>query len=201
MAEETQSEIEQLRQQAKDLNIKHHPKLGVKKLSILVAEANGIPVPQSVVAEPAAAPAPAAAVEPVKPKKKATVSAAEINKARRLQNIREAKQLVRIRLTCMDPNKKEWDGEIITVQNKKVGTLRKYIPFNNENGYHVPKMILNVLKTKQCQVFHTVVRNGVKVRQGKLVPAYAIQELPPITKDELKAIATRQAAQGEMEDS
>ena len=193
MAEETQSEIEQLRQQAKDLGIKHHPKLGVKKLSVLVAEADGKPA-----AVPAAAPEPAA---PAKPKKKATVSAAELNIARRAQNIREAKQLVRIRLTCMDPNKKDWDGEIFTVQNKKVGTLRKYIPFNAENGYHVPRMMLNMLKNKQCQVFRTVTRNGVKVRQGNLVPAFAIQELDNLTKEELKQIATRQAAQGEMDDS
>jgi hypothetical protein len=197
------TELETLKDRAKLMGIKFHPNIGVKKLRGMVnARLDNETDPDEdedeteelvVVAKPKKATKGAPRAE--------TEAEAKI-RAKNEQNIKRkaAHSLVRIRLACMNPAKADWDGEIITVQNRVMGTIRKYIPFNAENGYHVPQMLLNVLRTKQCQTFHTVTRGGVKVRQGKLVPEFAIEVLPMLTQKEIDQIATRQAAQGVMDD-
>lgn len=112
----------------------------------------------------------------------------------RARLIAEATKLIRIRLTCMDPNKKGWPGEIFTISNDVVGTVRKYVPFNAEDGYHVPNIIYKHLKRKKRQAFKNVkARNGMEIKQGYLVPAFSIEVLPPLTPEELKELAQRQA--------
>ena len=59
-----------------------------------------------------------------------------------------AGKLVRCRITCMNPNKKNWTGEIISVGSAKVGTFKKFIPFNSDEPYHVPLIIYNYLKER-----------------------------------------------------
>ena len=41
----------------------------------------------------------------------------------------EQLKLVRLRITNLDPKKKDIPGEIITVANEYLGTVRKYVPF------------------------------------------------------------------------
>lgn len=108
---------------------------------------------------------------------------------------RESNRLVRIRLTCMDPAKKSWPGEIITVANAVVGTVKKYVPYqDNEAGYHVPQIIYDFLKDRKYQAFKTVPGpKGRPIKKGYLANAYAIEELPPLTPQELKDLAQRQA--------
>lgn len=106
----------------------------------------------------------------------------------------DALRLIRIRLSCMNPAKKEWEGEIISVGNSVVGTVKKYIPFNADEGWHVPKMLYDYLVEKQCQVFVTIKDSrGNSVRKGKLIKEFAIDVLPPLTEGELKEMARRQA--------
>jgi len=94
----------------------------------------------------------------------------------------------------MNPNKKEWEGEMFTVSNSVVGTFKKYVPFNNEDGWHVPTIIYKMLKDKQCQIFHTVKNSrGAKVRKGKLIKEYAIELLPDLTLPQLQELAQKQA--------
>lgn len=121
------------------------------------------------------------------------ISAAAMERRLFEEKKREANRLVRIRVQCMDPTKKEWPGEIISVGSAKLGTFKKYIPYNNE-PYHVPKIIYQELKERKCTVFITeTLPNGQKTRKGKLVPAYAIEVLPPLTPQEIKDLAQRQA--------
>lgn len=106
----------------------------------------------------------------------------------------EAEKLVRIRVTCMNPAKKEWHGEIFTTGNSAVGTLRKFVPFNNDEGWHVPQMILNMIQERQCQVFvNKKTQNGVTVREGKLIKEFAVEIMPDLTPAELRELARRQA--------
>lgn len=106
----------------------------------------------------------------------------------------EATALVRIRVACMNPNKKEWEGEIITAGNSAIGTHKKYVPFNAEEGWHVPRIILNQLLSRECQVFTTKTNErGMKVRVGKMIKEFAIEILPPLTEKELAELARRQA--------
>jgi len=116
------------------------------------------------------------------------------------QKIQERKnigKLVRIRVTCMNPAKKNWEGEIISVGSAKIGTFKKYVPFNAEQGWHVPQIIYEELKNRKCSVFYTVKgNNGDKVRKAKLVPEFSIELLDPLSPEELKDLAKQQAMAG-----
>ena len=118
----------------------------------------------------------------------------ETQSALRLRKRKEASELVRIRVTCMNPAKKEWDGEIITTGNSAVGTFKKYVPYNNEDGWHVPRIIYNQLLERKCQIFVTDKDGrGNKVRKGKMIREFAIEVLPQLTAEELRELAQRQA--------
>lgn len=172
---ETQAydELATLKARADLLGISYHPSIGVDKLRDKVRAAL------------------ASDTEEVKSK---ATSSGETEGQYRQRKIEEATRLVRIRLTCMNPLKKEWDGEIITVGNSLVGTLKKFIPFNAEEGWHVPHMMYEELRDRQCQIFFTKTdERGNKVRAGKLIKEFAIEVLPQLTTEELKALATEQA--------
>ena len=111
----------------------------------------------------------------------------------------EANRLVRCRITCMNPNKKEWEGEIISVGSAKLGTFKKYVKFNTEDGYHIPKIIYDYLKEKKCSLFYTAKDHlGQPIRKSKSINEFNIEVLPPLTPKELKDLAQRQAmAKGE----
>jgi len=107
---------------------------------------------------------------------------------------RNAGRLVRVRVTCMNPAKKNWTGEIISVGSNKLGTYKKFIPFNLEEPYHVPWIIYEELKNRECRVVTTVkLPNGQEVNRYKLVKEFAVELLPPLTKEELHELKQRQA--------
>lgn len=113
----------------------------------------------------------------------------------RTKQTKECLALVRVVVTPRDQNKSEWPGEIFTVANPVIGTIRKYIPYRNAIGWHVPKIMVDMLKEKKVQQFKTIKsKNGVSVRQGYLTPAFDITELPPLTEKELAKLAGDQRA-------
>ena len=94
----------------------------------------------------------------------------------------------------MNPAKKEWEGEIFSCGNTTVGSFTKYVPFNADDGWHVPEMIYKMIRDRQCQVFYTVTDDkGNKIRRGKLIREFAVEKLPPLTPEELHELAQRQA--------
>jgi len=104
-----------------------------------------------------------------------------------------ASRLVRIRVNCMNPNKTEWEGEIFTVGNRFFG-FKKYVPFNNDEGWHVPFMIYEHLKERKCQIFYnTKDDRGNKTREGKLIHEFAVELMDPLTSEEMQELAQRQA--------
>lgn len=175
-----QDELTTLKARADVLGVTYHPSIGLDKLRAKVAAAMS---GDSAVVEDSDEPGMPATAAPVE---------SEGARLRRLKQ--EASRLVRIRLTCMNPAKKDWDGEIITVGNSLVGTMKKFIPFNAEEGWHVPHIMLEMLQARQCQIFYTEkTRNGVSVRRGKLIREFAIEILPELTAQELKDLGQRQA--------
>lgn len=173
-------ELTSLKARADLMNISYHPAIGLEKLRAKVAAA--------MADEPEASTAPD--TPPV-----AEEAAVETDSQRRYRKRREATALVRIRIQNMNPAKKEWAGEIISVGNSLVGNLTKYIPFTDaEDGWHVPRMLYKHLLERQCQVFVTKTdARGNKTRVGKLIKEFAIELLPDLTADELKDLAQRQA--------
>ena len=173
-------ELTLLKQRAQTLGIKFHPSIGLESLRSKVSAA--------LTGEDAEE----AAEEPVP---EAPAAESRIQMRNRLR--KEASALVRVRVTCMNPNKKEWKGEIFTASNSIVGTFRKYVQFNTEEGWHVPQIILNMIKARQFQTFYTIKNErGVAVRKGKLVPEFAVEILPPLTEKELLELSHRQALAG-----
>jgi len=172
-------ELTSLKARADLLGISYHPSIGADKLR------------EKVAAKLAEGDAPAA-------DSSSEASAnQETEGQKRLRLKRHASELIRIRVTCMNPFKGEWEGEIFTAGNSVVGTFKKYVPFNADDGWHVPRIIYNQIVARQCQVFHTVtLPGGKKVRKGKLIKEFAIEVLPPLTKAELHELAQRQAMAG-----
>ena len=108
---------------------------------------------------------------------------------------KKAMKLVRCIITCNNPNKRSYQGEIFCVRNKSVDMVKKMVPFNVPT--HVPQILLNMIKEKQLQHF-TAKRlpNGIESKTVKLVPEYNIEILPPLTAEEFNAIKQKQLAEG-----
>lgn len=107
---------------------------------------------------------------------------------------KESGRLVRCRIQCMNPAKKDWPGEIFSVGSAKLGTFKKFVPFNSPEPYHIPRIIYDMLLEKKCTVFYTELdKRGNKMRKGRLVNEFAIEVLKPLTNDELSALAQTQA--------
>lgn len=190
MTEEKQvqvDELTELKKRADLMGIEYHPKISVKNLKARIAARledrayEEVPDDDDVIEATANA---GKRELKFKPETKA-----EFNERMR----KEAQRLVRVRITCMNPNKKDWDGEVFTVSNSVVGTLRKYVPFNAEDGWHIPAMMLDYLRDKQFVSHYVERKNGQEINRHKLVKEFAIEVLDPLTEEELKALAQRQA--------
>ena len=109
---------------------------------------------------------------------------------------KENMYLVRCRITNLNPLKKDVTGEWVTVHNKFLGTVRKLIPFgeSTDNGYHIPKILLEVLKERKFLSMKRKRGNEQGAPEQQWVKEFAIEELPPLTKEELEQLARQQAA-------
>ena len=119
---------------------------------------------------------------------------------RRAQAKADALALVRVKITNLNPFKREWTGEVLCASNDVVGTVKKMIPFGSDKPYHVPRIILNMMQEKECQIFIPfTLPNGDKSRKGKLIKEYSIEILPPLTQAELASLAAEQAARNSID--
>jgi hypothetical protein len=178
MSEKT--EIELLRERATKLGIDFHPNLGVDKLKKLIDEA---------------------LADDEDPKDETGTADTEVTNTPKLtpmqvklQKKREAEKLLRVVVNCMNPNKREWEGELISAGNSVVGQFRKFVPFNNEAGWHIPQIIYNAMKERECQIFVSAKdERGNKIRKSKMIKEFSIDVLEPLSEKELKELAAAQA--------
>jgi len=185
------SELDTLKKRAAQLGIKHHWNIGVDKLRELVNEALD--------------PSPATAAETVKKEETPAVSKSKIKTTvemaynpdgtpNRAWFKKDASRQVRVVVNCMNPHKSEYEGDIYTVSNKYAGTFKKFVPFNNPEGWHIPNIIYQHLKERECQIFITVKNEqGNRVRKGKMIKEFAIEVLPPLTHEEMHNLSQRQS--------
>jgi hypothetical protein len=118
-------------------------------------------------------------------------------KTERQQMIDEEMRLVRIRITNLDPKKKDLPGEIFTVANEILGAVKKYIPYGEatDNGYHVPYIIYRQLREREFLNIKTRKDNrGRTIVETSMAREFALEELPPLTQKELDHLAAAQAA-------
>lgn len=115
----------------------------------------------------------------------------------------EQMRLIRCRITCMDPKKKDLQGEFFTVANEVLGTVRKFIPFGEatEEGYHIP-FILYTMITERKFLNITSKRNrrtGTMETSTAWAKEFAVEVLEPLTKEELNNLAQAQIAAGSLD--
>jgi hypothetical protein len=109
----------------------------------------------------------------------------------------EQLKLIRCQIYNNNPAKLDLKGEILAVSNKYVGVVKKFVPFGEatEKGYHVPFILLEMMRRKKYQCVYTVKNdNGTERVVQTLAPEYTINVLPQLTPDELHELAMRQAA-------
>jgi hypothetical protein len=205
-----EDELASLKKRADLMGIKYHPAIGVDKLKEKILEAlsgdNKTPEKSEVLVQAEIVKDVATDTQdnPVIPANIKVVENSDTGevvysleetpgqKRKRLRNW--ATEKIRVRVTCMNPNKKEWQGEIFTVGNGAVGTLKEFIPFNTPDGWHVSRMILETMQARQCQIFvNKKTQGGITVREGVLIKEFAIELLDPLTPTEISELARRQA--------
>lgn len=115
----------------------------------------------------------------------------------------ENMKLVRVRITNLDPKKKDLPGEIITVANEYLGTVRKFVPYgeHTEDGYHLPWCIYEMLRNRKFLNIRTVRdrRTGTQTVNTSWVPEFSLEVLDPLTKTEIAQLAQAQIAAGSVE--
>ena len=169
---EAPMEIEDLRAELDAEGIQYHHKAGVDTLTKLL---NG-------------------EVLPAKPSKAKKVTVLDTPKLTAKQ---DALRLVRVIVRCNDPKKKDHTGDIFTVGDSRVGFVKKYIPYDNEEGWHIPNIIYQTMKNAECQVFVTIkMKNGQDRREGRLIKAFNIEVLDDLTPAELDKLAIQQKSRG-----
>ena len=167
-----EDELTVLKRQADIMGVRYHPSIGVEALRAKLEEARS-------------------KTETEDRAKNAAVNQLKSAEAEKLKRIRAARELVRVRITCMNPLKKEYEGEIFSVGNSEIPTITKFVQFERE--YHVPRIMLNMIKNRKYQTFFEErTPNGGKVKRGKLIREYAVEELPPLTAAELQELKQRQ---------
>ncbi|TXH17424.1 MAG: hypothetical protein E6R03_03985 [Hyphomicrobiaceae bacterium] len=212
-----QSELDALKARADLLKVPYHPSIGADKLREKIQarmaedEARAAakagnpvspvsPVPPATAGTLPATPVqssltpPAVAVGAVPVQESGEAAAPETKETKRSRLRKEAMKLVRIRVTCMNPAKKEWEGETFTAGNSVTGTVTKYVPFNIDDGWHVPNIIYKMMRRRECQTFVNVRGpDGKSVKRGKMIREFAIEVLDPLSPQELHDLAQRQA--------
>lgn len=112
---------------------------------------------------------------------------------------KEELRLIRCRIQNMNPTKADLHGEIITVRTKYLGIVKKFIPFGEatENGYHIPYILYKELKNRKFLHVSTKtnrVTGQIEVSHKKWISEFAIEELDPLTPEELSDLKAQQAA-------
>jgi hypothetical protein len=109
-------------------------------------------------------------------------------------------KLVRLRIQNLDPKKKDLPGEVLCVANEYLGTVKKYIPYGevSDEGYHVPYCIYTEMQSRKFQDIKTYTdkKTGQVRIESRWAKEFSLEELPPLTKEELRQLASAQMAAG-----
>jgi hypothetical protein len=177
-------ELTMLKERADTLGVDYGAKIGLDTLKQRVNDKiNGV-VPETE--------------EKQAPDTKAPVVTTRAQKEQKLRDDLAKKHLalVRVKIYNLDPKKNDLRGEIITVGNRFIGTVRKFIPFGEatDNGYHIPKILYEELKQRRFQQIRTKTVNGQIEVKTRMVPEYSLEVMPQLTDEERNELAIRQAA-------
>ena len=199
-----QQELDSLKRRADILGIEYGPNIGLntlrERVNAKLNEDQQEENPEATVEEVTGEPDDARNMTEIET---APVEAELTPMQRRMKAKNEQMKLVRIRISNMNPAKKDLPGEIITVGNELVGTVRKYVPYGemSEDGWHVPNIIYKHLKSKRF--LNIRVRKDPKTGRDRIEQGMALENsievLPPLTQKQLDDLARAQIAAGSVD--
>ena len=118
-----------------------------------------------------------------------------LSQADKIRQIRkDALRLVRVIITPMDVAKRDYHGEIFQFSNR-ILSAKRFVPFGHPT--HVEAVLLDQIKTRQMR--QTIPETRDTAPESRLMPAFAVQELPPLTAQELSDLAKAQQARSSVE--
>ena len=175
---------EEIRQELTDNGVTLHHKTGTKKLASTLADVRSKEYKETT--------------------NSGSTEASRAAKAKHLAAMKTpeklAMKLVRVVVSPNDPTMVNYPGLIFSVGVSGINNgrmIKKFVPFSNEEGWHVPTIILRQIESAEMQKFKTITRpNGEKVLEPYLTKKFNVQILPDLTKEELKRLADQQAAAG-----
>ena len=190
---------EALRQELEDNGVILHHKTGSKKLASTLTQVRSKEYTEEAIPE-----IPASVRHKSLP---GSTPASRAAKAKRINEVfvdltprQEAMKLTRVVVTPNDPIMANYPGLIFSVASSRITKgemVKKFVPFNNEAGWHVPSIILNQIATAEMQKFKTVVRpDGEKVLEPYIAKKFNVRVLPDLTVTELEQLAASQQAAG-----
>jgi len=186
----------EIRKELKDAGVILHHKTGIKKLGSALADVrngkyeNIIPIDDAIAIDERSYEGGLLGAS------EAAIAAA--TKALTETPDQKALKLTRIVVVPNDPLMSSYPGLIFTVGSSKVNNgrmIKKFVPFNNEEGWHVPQIILNQIENAEMQKFKTITTpNGEKILEPYLTKKFNVRVLPPLTQEEMDQLAASQAA-------
>ncbi|QDH83941.1 hypothetical protein Axy10_062 [Achromobacter phage vB_AxyP_19-32_Axy10] len=185
-------ELALLKQRATLMGVKFSNNISVETLKAKIAEHEA---KRDAASAPAAAPVNPLAQATGEDKPEAELTPAQFRTKLRLEQTR----LVRVRIQNLDPKKKDLPGEILTVANEYIGTIRKFVPYGEQtdNGYHIPWCIYQMMKERKfLNIRVGKDRAGREKVETSWVREFAIEVLPPLTQEELDDLRKAQIAAG-----
>ena len=179
---------EEIRQELTDNGVTLHHKTGTKKLASTLADVRTKEYKED-------------------PKKSDLTGPSEAAKAAKAKHLaamqtpeKLAMKLTRVVVTPNDPAMVNYPGLIFSVGATGLNNgrmVKKFVPFNNEEGWHVPQIILNQIENGQMQKFKTVTRaNGEKVLEPYLTKKFNVRILDPLTGEEVEKVLAASKAAG-----
>ena len=181
---------DELKQELKDNGVTLHHKTGTKKLASTLADVRTKEYK-----------------EDTKPSTSNLSDSTEASRAAKEKHLaamqtpeKLAMKLTRVVVTPNDPAMVNYPGLIFSVGATGLNNgrmVKKFVPFNNEEGWHVPQIILNQIENGQMQKFKTVTRaNGEKVLEPYLTKKFNVRILDPLTREELEQVAAANKVAG-----
>lgn len=182
------SELELLKQRADLMGIKYSPNIGIETLRTRIQEKQNPDTDNPASSEAETIQEYQDAVQAGRVPAKATPTPHQLREQRKAKALR----LIRVRVTCMDPTKGALKGQIFSSGNGELGMIKKFVPFNAEQGWHIPQILLHMIQEKKFMSHYETTVNGKKVKRHRLVPTYAVEILPALSEKELNDLKQRQ---------
>lgn len=186
---------EDIRIELSDHGVTLHHKTGSQKLAETLAKVReGDYKEEPVQVATPVAPEPIKYTEPTPTAKKAAADSKVLTKQQR------ALRMQRIMVVPNDPLMSKYNGLIFTVGSSSVNNgrmVKKYVPFNNEEGWHVPQIIIDQIEAAKMQKFkETTLPNGQKTMTPYMAKKFNVHYMDALTKVEMETLAAAQKARG-----